>query len=88
MDKYSQLKDLLDTSCKRDELLSKHTTLQIGGPAKLFLAVNNEEKTIPLMLKPLEDSVDLVVAIIDNCVDRSEWLLALAVSPVTRSVVL
>ena len=61
MDKYSQLKDLLDTSCKRDELLSKHTTLQIGGPAKLFLAVNNEEHLVKTIRQAEKLGVDYLV---------------------------
>ena len=36
----------------RDEYLSRHTTFRIGGPAKLFLEINNE--------KDLDEALDLI----------------------------
>ena len=41
-----QSTEILENKCKVDELLSKHTTIGIGGPADLFLNVEEEKDLI------------------------------------------
>ncbi len=49
-DFYSELSDIVSTEqIKKDELLARHTTFRIGGPADYFVTVTNAQKAAEVL---------------------------------------